>query len=105
MLNVFAKANKPKYKKQYIKYGCTCLQKDGKDLSQCVLCMKTLINSCLKPFQHKQHFNNAHKEKASESIEYVSSKKGLKGSGRTRGFIQLGNLAERNPLAKTWKTT
>jgi len=27
-----------------------------------MLYMKTLANNCLKPFQLKQHLNNAHKE-------------------------------------------
>ena len=60
---------KRKYKEDYLKYEFTCLQKDGEDIPQCVLCMKTLANSCLKPFQLKQHLNNAHKEQASRSIQ------------------------------------
>ena len=64
---------KQKYKEDYIKYGFTCLQKDGEDIPQCVLCRRTLANSCLKPFQLKQHLNNVHKELASKSIEYFHS--------------------------------
>jgi len=32
-----AKVNKRKYKEDYIKYGFTCLQKDGEDIPQCVV--------------------------------------------------------------------
>ena len=40
-----------------------------------MLCMKTLSNSCLKPFQLKQHLNNAHKDQVSKLIEQFKSKK------------------------------
>ena len=70
------KASKRKYKEDYIRYGFICLQKDGEETPQCVLCMKTPANSCLEPFQLKQHLNNAHKEQAIKSIEYFKSKEG-----------------------------
>ena len=76
---LIVKANiklKQNYKEDYIKYGFTCLQKDGEDIPQCVLCTNMLANSCLKPFQLKQHLNNVHKEQASKSIEYFKSKEG-----------------------------
>jgi len=37
-----AKANKRKYKEDYIKNDFTYLQKDGENIVQCVMCMKTL---------------------------------------------------------------
>ena len=66
---------KQKYKEDYIKYGFTYLQKDGEDIPQCVLCMKTMAKSRLKPFQLKQHLNSVNKEQASKSIEYFKSQK------------------------------
>jgi len=56
-------------------YGFTCHQKD-EDIPQCVLCMKTLANSYLKPFQLTQHLNNTQKEQDSKSIEDLKSKEG-----------------------------
>jgi len=43
-----AKANKRKYKENYIKDDFTCLQKDGEVIPHCILCMKTLANSYSK---------------------------------------------------------
>ena len=61
-----AKANKRKYKEDYIRYGVACLQKDEEYIPQGMLYMKTLTNNCLKSFQFKQHVNNAHKEQPSK---------------------------------------
>jgi len=70
-----AKANKRECKEDYINFGFTCLQKDGEDIPVCVWCMKTLVKSCLKLFQLRQHLNKPHKEQASKSVEHVSIKK------------------------------
>jgi len=67
-----AEANKRTSKEIYIKYGFTCFQKDG-DILQCVLCVKILANSCSKSFQLNQQLNNAHKEQANTSNEYLKS--------------------------------
>jgi len=62
-----------KHGEDHIKYGFTCLQKDGKDITQCELCMKTPANSFSNPIQLKQHLNNAYKEQASKSVEYLNT--------------------------------
>jgi len=62
-------------RKTIIKYGFTCLHKNGEDIPQCVLCLETLANSCLKLIQLKQHLNNIHTEQVSKSIKYSDSKK------------------------------
>jgi len=41
-----------------------------------VLCMKTLANSCMKPFQLKQHLNSAHMDQARKLIKQFQSKEG-----------------------------
>jgi len=46
-----AKANRQKYKEDYIKHGFTCFQKDGQDIPQCVLCTKTLFITIPLPAQ------------------------------------------------------
>ena len=45
---------KRKYGESYIQYGFTRLEKDGIDLPQCLLCLKTVANSSTNPFQLKQ---------------------------------------------------
>jgi len=69
-----AEANKRNYKGAYIKCDFTCLQKD-EDIPQGMMCMKTLANSSLKPFQLKHHLNNARKEQASKLVERRRSEK------------------------------
>ena len=39
-----------------------------------VMCMKTLINSCIKFIQLKQHLKHCHKKQVSLAIEYMKSK-------------------------------
>jgi len=59
-----AKANKRKYKEDYIRYGVACLQKDGEYIPQGYVVHEN--TGCLKSFQLKQHLNNAHKEQPSK---------------------------------------
>jgi len=42
-------------------------------ISRSVLCMKTLANNCLKPFQLKKHLNNAQKEQDSKCSSGVAA--------------------------------
>ena len=59
-----AKANKRKYKEDYIRYGVACLQKDGEYIPQGYVVHEN--TGCLKSFQLKQHLNTAHKEQPSK---------------------------------------
>jgi len=59
-----AKANKRKYKEDYIRYGVACLHKDGAYIPQGYVVHEN--TGCLKSFQLKQHLNKAHKEQPSK---------------------------------------
>ena len=48
--------------------------KDGIDIPQCVICLKTLANGSMKPFQLQQHLQKTHKEQANKPIEYFKLK-------------------------------
>ena len=58
------KANKRKYKEDYIRYGVACLHKDGAYIPQGYVVHEN--TGCLKSFQLKQHLNKAHKEQPSK---------------------------------------
>ena len=51
---------KRKYQDYYLSFGFTYVIKDGFQIPQCVLCMKTFSNSTMKLTPLKQHLVNAH---------------------------------------------
>ena len=71
---------KRKYEESCIQYGFTSLAKDGIDLPQCVLCLKSFDNGSMKPFQLKQHLEESHGEQTNKQIEYFKCKEGVKRS-------------------------
>ena len=63
------KANKRKCRKTTSSMTLLAYKKMERISRKGVLCMKTLSNGCLKPFQLKQYLNNAHKDQVSKLIE------------------------------------
>jgi len=72
------KTNKRNYRKITSSMTVLASRKMEKISRKGVLCMKlkTLSNSCLRPFQLKQHLNYAHNDQVCRVIEYIESKKG-----------------------------
>ena len=50
------------YSESYVDYEFSFLVKNGIQLPQCVIYLKTLPNGCMKPYQFRQHLTNAHPE-------------------------------------------
>ena len=55
--------SKRKYNTKYIKYGFVSAQHRGECLPQCMICMKTLSNSAMKPSLLKRHLESNHSDK------------------------------------------
>ena len=51
---------KRKYQDNYLDFGFTYLIQDGLQIPQCVLCIKTFLNSTIKRAPLKQYLANAH---------------------------------------------
>ena len=61
---------KRKYHSEYIKFGFTAINHRGESLPQCVICMKTLSNSAMKPSLLKRHLLSNHSEKKDKGQNY-----------------------------------
>ena len=62
--------SKRKYNEEYIKYGFVSVQHRGECLPQCVICMKTLSNSAMKPSLLKRHLESNHSDKKDRDKSY-----------------------------------
>ena len=62
--------SKKKYNTEYIKYGFVSVQHRGESLPQCVICMKTLSNSAMKPSLLKRHLESNHSDKKDRDKSY-----------------------------------
>ena len=62
--------SKRKYNTERIKYGFVSAQHRGKCLPQCVICMKTLSNSAMKPSLLKRHLESNHSDKKDRDKSY-----------------------------------
>ena len=77
--------SKRKYSPTYIKYGFIAIEHGGESLPQCVVCMKTLANSAMKPSLLKRHLDTNHSN-----------------MGRDKSYFhQLGENVKRQRLDKT----
>ena len=65
---------KRKYQDNYLDFGFTYLIKDDLQIPQCVVCMKTFLNSTMKPASLKQHLANAHPSMMSKNRSFFESK-------------------------------
>ena len=65
---------KRKYQDNYLDFGFTFLIEDDLQIPQCVVCMKTLSNSTIKPASLKQHQANAHPSMMSKNRSFFESK-------------------------------
>ena len=75
-----------KYSAAYIKYGFIAIEHNGEALPQCVVCMKTLANSAIKPSLLQRHLDTNHPDKKDRNEIY---------------FQRLGENAKRQRLDKT----
>lgn len=55
--------SKRKYDPAYIKYGFIAIEDGGGSLPLCVVCMKSLSNTAMKPRLLKRHLESNHAEK------------------------------------------
>ena len=78
--------SKRKYNTKRIKYGFVSAQPRGECLPQCVICMKTLSNSAMKPSLLKFHLESNHSEKKDRDKSY---------------FQKLGDNVKRQRLDQT----
>ena len=65
---------KRKYQENYLDFGFTYLIEDDLQIPQCVVCMKTFLNSTMKPASLKQHLANAHPRMMSKNRFFFESK-------------------------------
>ena len=78
--------SKRKYNTERIKYGFVSAQHRGECLPQCVICMKTLSNSAMKPSLLKRHLESNHSDKKDRDKSY---------------FQKLGENVKRQRLDQT----
>ena len=62
--------SKRKYYTEYIKYGFVSVQRKGECLPQCVIYMKILSNSAMKPSLLKRHLESNHSDKKDRDKSY-----------------------------------
>ena len=62
--------SKIKYNEEYLKYGFVSVQHRGECLPQCVICIKTLSNSAMKPSLLKRHLESNHSDKKNRGKSY-----------------------------------
>ena len=75
-----------KFSPAYIKYGFIAIEHNGEALSQCVICIKTLANSAMKPSLLQRHLHTNRSDK----------------KGRDKSYFQrLGECVKRQRLDKT----
>ena len=77
---------KRKYCPTYIKCGFIAIEHGGESLPQCVVCMKTLSYSAMKPSLFKRHLVTNHVKEKEQDESY---------------FQRLGKIAKRQRLDKT----
>jgi hypothetical protein len=58
------------YSSEYLKYGFTSLERNGKQQPQCVICLKVLAESAMKPSFLKRHLEKNHPDKTKKDISY-----------------------------------
>ena len=75
-----------KYSPTYIKYGFIAVEHGGESQPQCIICMKTLANSAMKPSLLKRHLDSNHSNNKDRSESY---------------FQRLGENVKRQRLDKT----
>ena len=78
--------SKRKYSPAYIKYGFIAIEHNGEALPQCVVCMKTLANSAMKPSLLQRHLDTNHPDKKDRNESF---------------FQRLGEHVRRQRLDKT----
>ena len=62
--------SKRKYNTEYIKYGFVSVQQREECLPQCVICMKTLSNSAMKPNLLKRYLESNQPDKKDRDKSY-----------------------------------
>lgn len=81
--------SKRKYDDNYINYGFIALENRNDVVPQCVICMKTLANSSMKPSLLKRHLQTNHPDKEGKDPDY---------------FARLGENLKKQRLDRTGRT-
>lgn len=66
---------KRKYDEQYIEFGFTCINKNGEDAPQCVICYQVLSVHSMKPALLKRHLQGNHPELQSKDADFFRRKR------------------------------
>ena len=88
-------AKKRKYYENYIQYGFTAINKNGRQFPQCVLCCNVLSVGFMKPTFLKRHINGCHPNHKSKATAFFKQKEDeLKRARLDRsGYISQQNEA------------
>ena len=78
--------SKRKFSPAYIKYGFVAIEHNGEALPQCVICLKTLAYSAMKPSLLQRHLHTNYSDKKNRDESY---------------FQRLGECVKRQRLDKT----
>ena len=62
--------SKRKYSPAYIKYGLIAIEHNGEVLPHCVVCMKTIANSAMKPSLIQRHLDTNHPDKKNQNESF-----------------------------------
>ena len=62
--------SKRKYSPAFIKYGFIAIEHNGEVLPQCVVCIKTLANSAMKPSLLQRHLDTNHPDKKNRNESF-----------------------------------
>lgn len=63
-------SKKRTYSESYLDFGFSFVIRNGEQLPQCVVCLKTFVNDSMKPFQLKKHLEKSHPELMTKNREY-----------------------------------
>ncbi|XP_076038388.1 protein FAM200B-like [Oratosquilla oratoria] len=69
-----ASSGKKMHSESYIKFGLTSINKQGKDLPQCVIGQKVLSEGSMKPSLLKRHLSSCHPELSDKDQSYFERK-------------------------------
>lgn len=67
-------SKKRTYNESFLNFGFSCIENNGVQLPQCVVCQKTLANESMKPFKLKEHLAKVHPEMANKDLAYFKIK-------------------------------
>ncbi|XP_077965569.1 zinc finger BED domain-containing protein 5-like, partial [Styela clava] len=88
--------SKRNYSPAYIKYGFIAIEHNGEVLPQCVVCMKTLANSAMKPSLLQRHLDTNHPDKKDRNESFFQR---LGEQVKRQRFDNTGTIYQRKKCA------